>query len=65
MEGKIHTLRSFRDRYLLTSDPGRSLVEFYYENSPPAADVIRSRGWLRAAVRILLLPLVGLASLLV
>jgi len=63
--GKIDTLRSFRDRYLLTNGPGRSFVEFYYEKSPPMAEIVRSRGWLRAAVRILLLPLIGLASLLV
>ncbi len=65
MAGKIDTLRSFRDDYLLTNGPGRSLVEFYYENSPPLADVVRAQGWLSAIVRVLLLPIVGLASLLV
>jgi hypothetical protein len=63
--GKIDTLRAFRDDYLLSNGPGRSFVEFYYENSPPIADIIRSEGWLRALVRILLLPLIGLAYLLV
>ena len=63
--GKIDTLRSFRDRCLLTNGPGRSFVKFYYEKSPPMAEIVRSRAWLRAAVRILLLPLIGLASLLV
>lgn len=64
-DGRIDTLRSFRDRYLLTNGPGRWFVAFYYEKSPPLADVVRSTPWLRAAVRILLLPLIGLASLLV
>jgi hypothetical protein len=65
MAGKIDILRSFRDSYLLTNGAGRSFVDFYRENSPAVADIIRSRGWLRAAVRILLLPLIGLVSLLV
>lgn len=64
MAGKVDTLRSFRDRYLLTNGPGRSFVAFYYENSPPLADFLRSRGWLRDAVRILLMPMIGLAALL-
>ncbi len=63
MTGKIDTLRSFRDDHLLTTGPGRFLVSFYYEQSPSVAAVIRSHGWLRAFVRILLLPLVGLVSL--
>jgi hypothetical protein len=65
MAGKIDTLRSFRDRYLLTNSPGRAFVKFYYGNSAPLADVLRSEGWLRATVRILLMPLLGFASLLV
>jgi hypothetical protein len=65
MAGKIDTLRSFRDEYLLTNGPGRSFVELYYEKSPPIADYIRSRGWLGAVLRILLLPIVGMASLFV
>ncbi len=65
LSGKIETLRSFRDRYLLTNRPGRSLVAFYNEHSPAIAEVVRSEGWLRTAVRILLMPLIGFASLLV
>jgi hypothetical protein len=64
MEGKIEVLRSFRDGYLMTRDPGRSLVDFYYRHSPPLAERVRSNGLLKAAVRILLLPLIGLVSLL-
>jgi hypothetical protein len=65
LSGKIETLRSFRDRYLLNNGPGRAFVAFYNEHSPAIADVIRSEGWLRTAVRILLMPLIGLASLTV
>jgi len=61
--GKIDVLRAFRDSRLLTNVPGRKLVNLYYEKSPPIAAVIRSQGWLRAAVRILLYPLIGFAFL--
>jgi hypothetical protein len=64
MSAKIDILRSFRDGYLLTNGPGRAFVEFYYEHSPPIAAAIESQGWLRTAVRILLMPMIGLASLL-
>jgi len=65
MAGKIDVLRAFRDRHLLTQDPGRRLVDLYYRTSPPLAQWIAGRPWLRALVRTLLLPVVGLASLLV
>ena len=64
LAGKIEILRSFRDSYLLTSGPGRSLVDFYYRHSPPVAAAIRSEGWLRTLVRILLMPVIGFVSLL-
>jgi len=65
MGGKIDELRSLRDRHLLTSALGRSFVSAYYTYSPPIAAYISQRGWLKAIVRTLLLPLVGYASLLV
>ena len=63
MAGKIEVLRAFRDSRLLTNVPGRKFVDLYYEKSPRIAAAIRSQGWLRAAVRILLYPLIGFASL--
>lgn len=62
MAGKIDVLRAFRDSRLLTNVPGRKFVDLYYEKSPPIANAIRSEGWLRTAVRILLYPLIGFAS---
>lgn len=58
MHAKLDTLRNFRDRYLLTNAPGREFVRLYYRYSPPIADFIAERGWLRAVVRGLLAPLV-------
>ncbi len=64
LEGKIDALRSFRDAYLMNSSAGRAFVEAYYQHSPPVAQAIAERPWLQAFVRVLLLPLVGLASLM-
>jgi len=38
-------------------------VEAYYAFSPPVAGAIARNNWLRGVVRILLLPIVGFASL--
>ncbi|MHC4938873.1 MAG: CFI-box-CTERM domain-containing protein [Planctomycetota bacterium] len=51
LEDDVATLRRFRDEHLLTNAPGRAAVEFYYEHSPPAADVIAERPWLRGVTR--------------
>ncbi len=65
LEGKIEVLRSFRDEVLLNSSAGRAFVSAYYEYSPPVASAIAARGWLRNVACVLLLPLVGLVSLIV
>jgi hypothetical protein len=54
----VKTLRMFRDNYMLTNEPGRKLVQFYYHYSPPIADYIRAHNGLRALTRWLLTPLV-------
>ena len=64
LEGKIDVLRAFRDRYLLTNAAGEAFVAFYYKHSPPVANYIADREWLRAVVRTLLLPVIGVVSLL-
>ncbi|MBJ6723486.1 MXAN_6640 family putative metalloprotease [Geomesophilobacter sediminis] len=55
---KVAELRQFRDRYLMTNAPGRAFVAAYYAVSPPIAKVIAGHEWMRAAVRVLLTPLV-------
>lgn len=48
---EIDVLREFRDDVLLQCGPGRAFVELYYEYSPPVANFIAEREWLRTAVR--------------
>ena len=63
-DARIEVLRAFRDARLVTNPVGRSFLRLYYAYSPPVADYVAERGWLRATVRVLLLPLIGIASLL-
>ncbi len=65
MEGKIDVLRTFRDNRLMKTKAGKALVTAYYKYSPPIASYISERSWLRALVRTLLLPAIGLISLAV
>ncbi|WP_394192925.1 CFI-box-CTERM domain-containing protein [Pseudoalteromonas atlantica] len=55
---KVKVLRTFRDEYLLTNTPGQYFVAQYYHYSPPIADYISKREWLKTAVRGALTPLV-------
>ena len=59
LDPHLESLRDFRDRFMMTNHPGRALVRFYYRNSPPLADFIADRNWLRAVVRGLLTPVVA------
>lgn len=54
----VVVLRDFRDDYLLTHEYGRALVDIYYRHSPPVADYIAEREWLRTATRWMLTPVV-------
>lgn len=65
LEEKTDVLRSFRDKYLLSNAAGRKFVAAYYKYSPPLADYMTDRKWLRSLVRILLLPIIGLVSMFV
>lgn len=58
LDPHVVELRRFRDRYLLTNEPGRALVELYYRHSPQLAQFIAQDGSLRALTRGLLTPMV-------
>ena len=62
LQGRIAVLQSFRDKYLINSALGKAFVTAYYKYSPPIADYLAERDWLRRSVRIMLLPIIGLAS---
>jgi hypothetical protein len=59
---EVQILRRFRDRYLLTSAPGRLVVATYYRISPPLARWIAAHDSVRGAVRGPLRPIVWWAQ---
>jgi uncharacterized repeat protein (TIGR02543 family) len=61
----VKILREFKNKYLLTNNIGRKLVNVYYKYSPPVADPISKNKALKIVVRIHLLPLTGLCFLMV
>lgn len=63
-EPAVVLLRHFRDAYLLTNQPGRALVNFYYRNSPPVAAYIADNPALKALVRAALAPVIGVVYLI-
>lgn len=65
LDDKVRLLCVFRDKYLLDTSLGKSLVEYYYSVSPPIAKRISSSGVQRALVRFLLYPIVLILTLLI
>lgn len=61
---QVQLLRDFRDRFLLTNPPGRAFTDWYYRHSPAAAGFIAQHETLRMLTRWALLPLLGLAWLM-
>jgi hypothetical protein len=60
----VQVLRNIRDRYLLSSKLGRAFVAAYYHYSPSMADFISRHDILKAAARVILLPLIGMSFLI-
>lgn len=60
----VSALRDFRDRYLLSSRPGRALARFYYRRSPAPAAWLSARPRAAAVVRVFLAPFARAARLL-
>ena len=61
---QVQALRDFRDRFLLTNAPGRAFVTWYYHYGPIGAHYINLHPWLKAPVRLALLPLIVAALVL-
>jgi len=55
----VKILRAFRDKCLMSSRFGRSLVKLYYRYSPFIADLIERNDTLKTVVRISILPFVA------
>jgi len=62
-EPSVALLRAFRDKFLLSNTLGQAFVKFYYRNSPPIAAYIAHNEFLKAGVRVLLTPVVGVVYL--
>jgi lysophospholipase L1-like esterase len=65
LEPHVALLREFRDSFLLTNSGGQKFVSLYYSYSPAFARVINDSEILKGLVRVVLLPLIGIAYLLV
>jgi hypothetical protein len=65
LAGQVEILRQFRDRYLLTNDLGRKFVSWYYLSGPAAANYIKDKPLVKAAVRLALYPLIGFSLMLI
>lgn len=65
MAGQVEILRQFRDRYLLTNNPGQKFVAWYYRTGPAAANYIKDMPLVKAAIRVALYPLIGFSYLLI
>lgn len=58
LDPHVVSLRTFRDRYLLSNALGQWFVENYYRYSPPIADMIRENLFLRFLTKMVLTPII-------
>ncbi|MCK5624883.1 hypothetical protein KAI04_03510 [Candidatus Pacearchaeota archaeon] len=61
---QVRVLRYWRDNNLLKNSFGKGFVNFYYNNSPPIADFIRDKPFLKGIVRGGISPLTKLITFL-
>jgi len=62
---EVVLLKQFRDIYLLNNSLGKSFVKFYYFISPPIANRISKRNYLKTIIKsILIIPLIKLVKLI-
>jgi prepilin-type N-terminal cleavage/methylation domain-containing protein len=59
----VEVLRQFRDRILVHTAPGEALIRYYYEVGPSLASAIEDKPFACLIVRVLVLPMAGLAFL--
>ncbi len=59
---EVETFRQFRDRFLLSSSLGQRFVKFYYNWSPPLAEMISESPTFKVITQFLLLPLLIVAK---
>lgn len=62
MAREVNVLRSWRDKYLLTSVAGAAFVDVYYRLSPALAEHVNHSPLLASLVRLLLLPVLILSE---
>lgn len=62
MAQEIDVLRDFRDTHLLGNSLGSAFVDAYYRMSPPVADTVATTPALRAAVRMVLAPVIWIVQ---
>lgn len=60
----VEVLRAFRDEFLLDNAFGLAFADAYYRLSPGVADGVATHPMLAAFVRLSLVPIIGLAGLL-
>ena len=65
LDGRVETLRDFRDTYLVADGAGAGFVSLYYRLSPPVAEFIDAHPAMKPAVRVGLLPAVAVSTMAV
>ena len=59
---QVEVLRHWRDNTLLKNSFGKGFVNVYYHTSPPIADFIRDKPFLKGIVRLGIFPLTKLVT---